>query len=68
MESVVAYLPALACVAMMLLICVPMLLGRKHNQASDESASQQEVAQLREEVSRLRSERESTDRSEKLDV
>jgi hypothetical protein len=67
LESIVAYLPALACVAMMLLICVPMLLGGKHNQASDESASQQEVAQLREEVSRLRSERVPADSSEAHD-
>ena len=52
---------------MMLLICVPMLLGRKHNQASDESASQQELAELREEITRLKAERAFTDRSEALD-
>jgi uncharacterized small protein (DUF1192 family) len=51
---------------MMLFICIPMLLGRKHNQASDESASQQELAQLREEISRLKAERASMDRSEAL--
>ncbi len=52
---------------MMLLVCVPMLLGRKHNQASDESASQQEVAELREEIAHLRAESAPTDRSEALD-
>ena len=67
MESIAAYLPALACLAMMLLICVPMLLGRKHNRASDESASQQEIAQLREEISRLKSQRASTTKSEAFD-
>ncbi len=67
MRSIAVYLPALACVAMMLLVCVPMLLGRKHNQASDESASQQEVAELREEIAHLRAESAPTDRSEALD-
>lgn len=62
-----AYLPALACGAMMLLVCVPMLLGRKHNHASDESASQQEVAELREEISRLKAKQTPVDRSEALD-
>lgn len=52
---------------MLLLVCVPMLLGRKHNRASDESASQQEVAELREEISRMKAERALTDRSEALD-
>lgn len=67
MRSIVAYLPALACGAMMLLICVPMLLGRKHNQARDDGASRHEVAELREEISRLKAERALTDRSEALD-
>lgn len=52
---------------MMLLVCVPMLLGRKHNQASDESASQQEVAELRQEIAHLRAERALGDKSEALD-
>ena len=64
LRSLAAYLPALACGAMMLLICVPMLLGRKHKQPSDESASKQEVAELREEISRLKAERALEDDSE----
>lgn len=67
MRSIAVYLPALACVAMMLLVCVPMLLGRKHNQASDESASQQELAELREEIAHLRAEQALGDKSEALD-
>lgn len=67
MRTLVIYLPALACGAMMLLICVPMLLGRKHNQAAGPSASQQEVAELREEISRLKAERALEDKAEALD-
>nr|MBA2599467.1 hypothetical protein [Actinomycetota bacterium] len=66
MRSLVPYLPALACGAMMLFICVPMLLGRKHNQSSDQGASQQEVAELREEISRLKAARALEDRNESL--
>ena len=66
MRSIATYLPALACGAMLLLVCVPMLLGRKHNHAGGESASQQEVADLREEISRLKAEWALTDRSEAL--
>lgn len=51
----------------MLLICVPMLRGRKQDQASDDSSLQQEVAELRDEVSRLKAERAVTDKSEALD-
>ncbi len=51
---------------MMLFICVPMLLGRKHNQSSDQGASQQEVAELREEISRLKAARALEDRNESL--
>ena len=64
MRSVATYLPALACGAMLLLVCVPMLLGRKRNQAIDDTASKQEVAELREEISRLKADRAPTDRSE----
>ncbi len=67
MRLITAYLPALACGAMMLLVCVPMLLGRKHNNAANESASQQEVAELREKISSLKAERTPADRSETLD-
>lgn len=67
MRTLVAYLPALACGAMMLLICVPMLLGRRHDQSADQGASRQEVAELREEISRLKADRALDDRTEALD-
>lgn len=53
MRSFAIYLPAIACGAMMLLMCVPMLLGRKRGH--DAGPSREEVAQLREEISRLKS-------------
>jgi hypothetical protein len=52
---------------MMLLICVPMLLGRKHGHDADPGASKQEVADLREEISRLKGERAIDDKAEALD-
>ena len=67
MRTLVAYLPALVCGAMMLLICVPMLLGRRHDQSADQGASRQEVAELREEISRLKADRALDDRTEALD-
>lgn len=48
-------LPALACGAMMLLICVPMMMGRKHGH-DDSTVSKEEVSQLREELAQLRGE------------
>jgi hypothetical protein len=66
LRSLVAYLPAIACGVMMLLICVPMMFGRKHDQSADVGASKQEVAELREEVSRLKAERAHEDKSEAL--
>jgi len=53
---------------MMLLICVPMLLGRRRrNQPPDRAASQQEVAELRHEISRLKAERAIDNKTEALD-
>ena len=57
MRSLAVYLPAIACGAMMLLICVPMLLGRKHGDGGDAGASREEVAELRAQIARLTSER-----------
>ncbi|MBA2427634.1 MAG: hypothetical protein H0V60_11220 [Actinobacteria bacterium] len=67
MRSLAVYLPALACGAMMLLICVPMLLGRKHKQPTGKGVSQQDVAELREEIARLKAERALEDKSGALD-
>lgn len=68
MRSLVAYVPLIACGAMMLLMCVPMLLGRKHNNAPGQAASQEEVAELREEISRLRAERVLEDKTGAMNV
>lgn len=55
MEWLWAALPALACGAMMLLICVPMMMGRKHGH-DDSTVTKEEVSQLREELAQLRGE------------
>lgn len=43
---------------MMLLVCVPMMMGRKHG-GDESSASKEEIAALREEVAHLRVERDA---------
>lgn len=67
MRTVFAYLPALACGAMMLLICVPMMFGRKHGGSTEGNATQQDVAELREEIARLKAERILGEKSESID-
>ena len=56
MEWLWAAVPALACGAMMLVMFVPMLRNRKANNAVD-AVSKEDVAALREEVTRLRAAR-----------
>jgi len=68
LETLVAYLPAIACGAMLLLICIPMM--RNMHKGHDESAgtaSRQEIAELREEVGRLKAERPLGHASETVD-
>ncbi len=57
METLVFYLPALGCGAMMLLICIPMMrnMHKRHDDPAD-SDTRQKIAELREEISRLRAE------------
>lgn len=62
MRSFVAYLPALACGAMMLAMCIPMLVRRRH-ESSDEGSVQQELRQLRQENERLKSHQSEQDRA-----
>lgn len=57
MEWLWVYLPALACAAMVLVICLPMMRKMSGGHTEKESASREEVAELREEVARLRAER-----------
>jgi hypothetical protein len=65
MRTIGTYLPAIICGAMMLVICIPMLLRRKNHETEDVGAARQEVADLREEISRLKAKQE--DNSEALD-
>lgn len=58
METLIVLLPALACGAMMLFICIPMMRNmHKGHGESEDSASREEVAALREEIATLRAER-----------
>jgi hypothetical protein len=58
LETLIAFLPALACGAMMLFICIPMMrnMHKKHDN-STEADTRQEIAELREEIVRLRAEK-----------
>jgi hypothetical protein len=58
LETLISYLPALACGAMLLFICIPMM--RNMHKGQDDSTnpdSRQEIAELREEIARLRAEK-----------
>lgn len=58
METVLAFLPAIACGAMMLFICIPMMRNmHKGDGSSDDSVASSEIAELREEIAQLRAER-----------
>ncbi len=68
MRTIAAYLPAIACGAMMLLICIPMMRNmHKSNGVSHESDTQRELGELRDEVARLKAERALEDKSETVD-
>jgi hypothetical protein len=59
MRTLLAYLPGLFCLAMVLLVCGPMLLRRARGQGCEQAApaaTTEEVAELKEEVARLRAE------------
>ena len=53
MRSPIMYLPALACAAMMLLMCIPMMKRMRGGEEASDSAK--EIAELRDEVARLKS-------------
>jgi len=54
MRTLVTLLPALACVGMVLVICLAMMRGRFNADARDDKVTREEVAALRDEVARLR--------------
>jgi hypothetical protein len=58
LDTFISYLPALACGAMMLFICIPMMrnMHKGHDDSTD-ADTRQEVAELREEIARLRAEK-----------
>lgn len=65
MRTVAAYLPAVACGAMMLFICIPMMRNmHKTDGTSDQPDIQREIGELRDEVARLKAERALEDKSE----
>ena len=58
MEWLWAALPAVACGAMMLLICVPMMRNmHKGGETPDDAGTHGEIAELRDEIARLKAER-----------
>lgn len=65
MRTIAAYLPAVACGAMMLFICIPMMRNmHKTDATSDQPDIQREIGELRDEVARLKAERALEDKSE----
>jgi hypothetical protein len=58
MDTLLLYLPALACVGVMLVVCVPMMKNmHKDHGESEDTAIREEVTELRGEVARLKAER-----------
>lgn len=56
METLLSYLPAIACVGLMLFMCLPMMkMMHKGDSESADADSQQKMAELHEEVRRLES-------------
>ena len=58
-------LPVVACLGMMLVMCVPMLMNR--GKGANEVASSVDVAELREEIARLKAQKVRAGEKESLD-
>lgn len=70
MRVVLTYLPALACLGMMAVVCIPMLLRHRKHAGSDPTGQlgpTADVTQLREEVARL-TEREALREFDRVDT
>jgi hypothetical protein len=57
LETLIPYLPVLACGAMMLFICIPMMRNMHKRDDDSDADSRREIAELREEMARLRAEK-----------
>lgn len=70
MRTIATYLPAIACGAMLLFMCIPMMrtMHRKRDGESTDVATRAEVAKLREEIDRLKAQRGPTEEAETVDV
>lgn len=61
METLIPFLPALACGALMFFCMRHMAMGSKHDaDQGTEQSSSEEIAELREEIARLRAEQALT--------
>lgn len=69
MRTIALYLPAIACGAMMLAICIPMMRGKSKDQTLETGAqdTRAEIAELREEIARLKADRVLGKDGEKID-
>lgn len=68
MRTVLIYLPAIACLAMMAVICIPMMRSmHKGSEGAEDSDARREIGELREEIARLKAERTLEDRRETVD-
>ncbi len=65
MDALLGWLPLLVCAAVMFVCLRYMSMGSSHQQKrSDDTSTQQEIAERREEVARLRAERALTGEQE----
>lgn len=68
MEWLWTALPALACGAMLLLVCVPMMRNmHKDSGGAEDPETRREISELRDEIARLKAERSLTDGSVRRD-
>jgi len=58
MDALFGWLPLIACAAMMIVVCIPMIKSmHKGNDGNTNPETKREIAELREEIARLRAER-----------
>ena len=69
MRTIATYLPAIACGAMLLFMCIPMMRNKhmKRDGESTDAATRSEVAELREEIARLKAEHRLSKHHESVD-